>query len=409
MATEYDVLSKQLADRGLDVKAIIGALKAQRIETPSWGYGNAGTRFKVFPEPGAARTIWEKLADAAMVHRLTGVAPSVAIHIPWDRVDDYRALRDYAADLGIRIGAVNPNLFQEPDYKLGSMTNPDPAVRRKATEHMLECVDIAQQVDSDLLSLWFADGTNYPGQDSIRDRKHRMGEVLSEVYQAMPAGMRMLVEYKFFEPAFYHTDLSDWGTAYATCLTLGPQAQVLVDTGHHAQGTNIEHIVAFLLDEQRLGGFHFNDRKYADDDLMVGSINPFQLFLIYHELVEAGRDPRTADSARAVAYMIDQSPNIEPKVEGMIQSITNIQAAYARALVVDHEALHRAQQAGDVLGANRELMRAFDTDVRPLLARAREELDAPAAPIEAYRQSGYARKVAEERGVAMAGTGYAGA
>jgi L-rhamnose isomerase/sugar isomerase len=409
MATDFEILSNQLAGRGVDVRGVVEKLKQQRIETPSWGYGNAGTRFKVFPEPGAARTIWEKLADAAVVHRMTAVSPSVAIHIPWDKVDDYRALRDYAADLGIKIGAVNPNLFQELDYRLGSITHPDAAVRRQAIDHMLECIDIAKELGSNLLSLWFADGTNYPGQDSISERKHRMEESLAEVYRAMPPGMRMLVEYKFFEPAFYHTDLADWGMSYNTCLKLGPQAQTLVDTGHHAQGTNIEHIVAFLLDELRLGGFHFNDRKYADDDLMVGSINPYQLFLIYHELVQAERNPRTAEHARAVAYMIDQSPNLEPKIEGMIQSVTNIQSAYARALLVNYDALLEAQRSGNVLAANRELMRAFDTDVRPLLARAREELDAPPDPIRAYRESGYLRQVAAERGVAVAGAGYSGA
>ncbi len=226
----------------------------------------------------------EKLADAAMVHRLTGVCPSVALHIPWDKVDDWAELKGYAESLGMRIGAINPNLFQDEAYKLGSACHPDAAVRRQAVEHMLECVEIAKATGSTLLSLWFADGTNYAGQDSLRERKHRLLESLRQVYAAMPPEMRMLIEYKFFEPAFYHTDLPDWGTAYAMALKLGPQAQVLVDTGHHPQGTNVEQIVAFLLDEGKLGGFHFNARKYADDDLIVGSVNPFELFLIYNEL-----------------------------------------------------------------------------------------------------------------------------
>ena len=301
-----------LAARGIDVAAVKAALKAQRIETPSWGYGNSGTRFKVFPWPGAARTIQEKLQDAAQVHRLTGIAPSVALHIPWDKVDDWRALREYAASLGLTIGAINPNLFQDDAYRLGSLCHPDARVRRRAVAHILECCQICQETGSTLLSLWLADGTNYAGQDDLRARKHRLQEALAEVYAALPTGVRLLVEYKFFEPAFYHTDLPDWGLAYATCLKLGPQAQVLVDTGHHAHGTNIEYIVAILLDEGRLGGFHFNARKYADDDLIVGSVNPFELFLIFNELVAAEHsgDPTAAACARNVAYMIDQSHNI---------------------------------------------------------------------------------------------------
>ncbi len=357
----YPLLAEQLAARGVDVEAVKAALKAQRVETPSWGYGNSGTRFKVFAWPGAARNLWEKLADAAHVHRLTGICPTVAIHIPWDKVDDWSEVISYADSLGVKIGAVNPNVFQDDAYKLGSICNPDAEVRRQAIDHMLECIEIAKQVDSKLLSLWFADGTNYAGQDSIRARKDRMEEALAEVYAAMPPDMRMLIEYKFFEPAFYHTDLADWGTAYMMALKLGPQAQVLVDTGHHAQGTNIEHIVALLLDEGRLGGFHFNARKYADDDLIVGTVNPFELFLIFNELIAAAQDPDpvVAEGARNVAYMIDQSHNIESKIEAMILSVVNVQTAYAKALLVDRQALAQAQAAGDVLGAHEILAQAY--------------------------------------------------
>jgi L-rhamnose isomerase/sugar isomerase len=397
----YALLASQLADKGLDIEAVKQALKAQRIETPSWGYGDSGTRFKTFAWPGAARDIREKLADAAMVHKLTGICPSVALHIPWDAVDDWAELKAYAESLGVRIDAINPNLFQDDAYKLGSVCHHDPAVRQRATEHMLECVEIAKATGSALLSLWFADGTNYAGQDSLRERKHRLLESLRRVYAAMPADMRMLIEYKFFEPAFYHTDLADWGMAYAVALKLGPQAQVLVDTGHHPQGTNVEHIVAFLLDEGKLGGFHFNARKYADDDLIVGSINPFELFLIYNELAAA------PDAARDVAYMIDQSPNIEPKIEAMVQSVLNVQASYARALIVDRRALAERQAAGDVLGAHRVLTDAFETDVRPLLAQVRVEMGLHPDPIVALKGSGYEQKVAVERGTASgAGGGF---
>ena len=274
----YGQLAESLSARGMSVKAIEAvksALKAQHIETPSWGYGNSGTRFKVFPWPGAARDVYEKLADAAFIHRLTGITPSVALHIPWDKVDDWTALKEYAAEQGVQIGAINPNLFQDDVYRFGSACHPNPAVRRRAVEHMLECTEIMRATGSEILSLWLADGTNYAGQDSIRARKHRLEEALAKIYTALPEGSRMLIEYKFFEPAFYHTDLADWGMAATLARKLGSQAQVLVDTGHHAPGTNVEHIVAFLLDEGLLGGFHFNSRKYADDDLIVGTVNPF--------------------------------------------------------------------------------------------------------------------------------------
>lgn len=395
----YEILRRRLEDCGIDADAVRAALRGQRIETPSWGYGDSGTRFKVFPWPGAARTIWEKIADAALVHRLTRVCPTVAIHIPWDRVDDFGALRREGERLGLGIGAVNPNLFQDEAYRLGSVCHPEARVRQQAVAHMRECVEIAEEVGSHLLSLWLADGTNYPGQDDFRARKHRLTEALGDVYRAMPPSMRMLIEYKFFEPAFYHTDLPDWGLAFALAVRLGPQAQVLVDTGHHAQGTNIEHIVAILLDEARLGGFHFNNRKYADDDVIVGAINPYELFLIYHELATATRDanPAVSACARNVAYMIDQSHNIEGKIEAILVSVENVQTAYAKALLVNHSALWQAQASGDVLGANRLLQEAFQTDVRPLLAVVREEMGAAPDPVAAFRAGGYGERLAAER------------
>jgi len=403
----YESMAGSLSSRGIDVEQVKSKLKAQRIETPSWGYGNSGTRFKVFGWPGAARNVHERLADAAFVHNLTGIAPSVALHIPWDKVDDWEALREYAADLGVRIGAINPNVFQDDEYRFGSCCNADPVVRRKAIDHMLESIEIMRATGSDILSLWFADGTNYAGQDSFRARKRRMEECLAEAYAALPEGGRMLIEYKFFEPAFYHTDLSDWGIAATLARKLGPQAQVLVDTGHHPQGTNVEHIVAILLDEGLLGGFHFNSRKYADDDLIVGTVNPFELFLIYNELITAAsdEDEDVAECARNVAYMIDQSHNIEPKLEAMLQSVLNCQAAYAKALLVDRAELAERQTAQDVLGAYRVLTDAYETDVRPLLAKVREEMGLNPDPIAAYYASDYPTRIANERGSAASSSG----
>ncbi|MGW9035094.1 L-rhamnose isomerase, partial [Streptomyces sp. NPDC055721] len=344
-----------------DIAAVKAALAAQRIETPSWGYGNSGTRFKVFAQPGVPRTPYEKLDDAAQVHAYTGVAPKVSLHIPWDRVDDYAALAAYAKERGLELGAINSNTFQDDTYKLGSVCHPDAAVRRRAVDHLLDCVDIMDATGSADLKLWFADGTNYPGQDDVTARQERLAESLAEVYERLGEGQRMLLEYKFFEPAFYTTDVPDWGTAYAHCLKLGPKARVVVDTGHHAPGTNIEFIVALLLREGRLGGFDFNSRFYADDDLMAGAADPFQLFRIMHEVVRNGGLEPAAD----VAFMLDQCHNIEAKVPAVIRSVANVQEATAKALLVDAEALTAAQRDGDVLAANAVLMDAYDTDVRP--------------------------------------------
>src|ERR671914_1677328 len=379
-------------------ETVLAELLRLEIETPSWGYGNSGTRFHVYPWPGAARNVWERIDDAALVHRLTGCCPSVAIHVPWDRVDDWEDLRRYAEERGIRIGAVNPNLFGEDEYRLGSLCHPSAAVRRRALEHCRECIEIAAEVGSSIVSLWLADGTSYPGQDDLRGRYGRLLSSLEDVYASLPDGTRLLVEYKFFEPAFYSTDLPDWGTAALACRRLGPQAQVLVDTGHHPQGTNVEQIVALLLAEGLLGGFHFNNRKYADDDLMVGAIDPFELFRIMRELAVARTDRGTAEAAAAVALMIDQSHNVEGKIDAMIQSVMNIQTAYAKALLVDAQRLVEAQTAGDVLGAHRIIVEAFETDVRPLLTRLRDELGVSPDPVEAFRVGGYADKRAADRG-----------
>jgi L-rhamnose isomerase / sugar isomerase len=376
-----------------DLTAVKTALRAQRIELPSWAFGNTGTRFKVFAQPGVPRTPQEKIDDAAQVHKFTGVAPTVAVHIPWDKVDDYETLGGHAAAAGVAIGAVNANVFQDDDYKLGSVANPDPRVRRKAVAHLMDCVDIMDATGSRDLKLWFADGTNYPGQDDIRARQDRLAEALAQVYARLGPQQRMLLEYKLFEPSFYTTDVPDWGTSLLHCLALGPRAEVVVDTGHHAPGTNIEFIVALLLRAGRLGGFDFNSRFYADDDLMVGAADPFQLFRILHEVV-------AADALRpeaGIAFMLDQCHNIEPKIPAQIRSVMNVQEATAKALLIDTRALAAAQQAGDVLGASAAFMDAYNTDVRPLLAQLREDMGLDPDPVAAYQRSGYADKIIADR------------
>jgi L-rhamnose isomerase / sugar isomerase len=376
-----------------DLTAVKTALRSQRIELPSWAFGNTGTRFKVFAQPGVPRTPQEKIDDAAQVHKYTGVAPTVAVHIPWDKVDDYAALTGHAAADGVTIGAVNANVFQDDDYRLGSICNPDPRVRRKAVAQLMECVDIMDATGSRDLKLWFADGTNYPGQDDITARQDRLAEALAQVYARLSPQQRMLLEYKLFEPSFYSTDVPDWGTSLLHCLALGPQAEVVVDTGHHAPGTNIEFIVAVLLRAGRLGAFDFNSRFYADDDLMVGAADPFQLFRIMREVV-------AADALRpeaGIAFMLDQCHNIEPKIPAQIRSVMNVQEATAKALLIDTGALAAAQQAGDVLGANAAFMDAYNTDVRPLLAQLREDMGLDPDPIAAYQRSGYAEKIIADR------------
>jgi L-rhamnose isomerase/sugar isomerase len=390
LSNDYDHLMRRLADTGRDVASIESALGAFELETPSWGYGDSGTRFATFQQPGRPRDVFERLQDAAEVHRVTGAAPAVALHFPWDAVDDLAELRRHAEQLGLRIGAVNPNLFQDPDYRLGSVTNADREIRRKALEHLLECVAIAHELGSTAQSLWLADGTNYAGQDDLGARRRRLEECLRELYGALPGQQELLVEYKLFEPAFYATDIADWGSALLICQHLGERARVLVDLGHHAHGANIEQIVTLLAGEDRLGGFHFNNRKYADDDLIVGSVNPFELFLIFCELIATGKAlPRLT---------IDQAHNIEAKVEAITLSVVNLQEAYAKALLIDRAALTGAQDSGDVLGAHELVLDAYRTDVRPLCAKVRAEIGAAEDPVQALRAGGYQQRIAAERG-----------
>jgi L-rhamnose isomerase/sugar isomerase len=385
-----------------DLTAIAPLLDQQAIELPSWAFGNSGTRFKVFAQPGVPRDPFEKIADAAQVHRVTGLAPTVALHIPWDKVDDYAELRRHAEDHGVALGTINSNTFQDDDYKLGSVTHSDPRIRQKAIDHHYECIDIMGETGSRDLKIWLADGTNYPGQDDIRARQDRLADSLAKIYERIGPEQRLVLEYKFFEPAFYHTDVPDWGTAYAQVAALGERAVVCLDTGHHAPGTNIEFIVMQLLRLGKLGSFDFNSRFYADDDLIVGAADPFQLFRIIFEVVRGGG--YGTDSG--VAFMLDQCHNIEDKIPGQIRSVLNVQEMTARALLVDGEALAAAQAAGDVLAANGILMDAFYTDVRPGLAAYREAKGLPADPMAAYAASGYGATIAASRvGGAQAGWG----
>ena len=374
-------------------QAVVATLRSQRIELPAWAFGNSGTRFKVFAQTGVPRDPYEKVADAAQVNRFTGVAPTVALHIPWDKVDDYADLARHAEEQGVGLGTINSNVFQDDDYMLGSVCNPDARVRRKALDHLLACVDVMDAMRSRDLKLWFSDGTNYPGQDDIRGRQDRLAEALAAVHARLGAEQRMLLEYKLFEPSFYTMDVPDWGTAYVQCIAAGPKAKVVVDTGHHAPGTNIEFIVASLIRADRLGGFDFNSRFYADDDLMVGSADPFQLFRIMHEVVQGG----ALNLDAGVAFMLDQCHNIEPKIPGQIRSVMNVQEATAKALLVDADALADAQGSGDVLGANAVFMDAYNTDVRPLLEEVRTGLGLDPDPIAAYARSGYGERIVTDR------------
>ncbi|MCK6475432.1 MAG: L-rhamnose isomerase [Phycisphaerales bacterium] len=366
------------------------------IETPSWGYADTGTRFGKFLQDAAALTIHDKLADAGHVHTLTGCCPSVAVHVLWDFTPGTAPadVKKFAESQGVRIGSINPNVFQDQAYKLGSVANPDPAVRQMAIQHLLDSTRLGEAVGSDTLSLWFADGTNYPGQGHLRRRKRWFAEALQQVHAAMPASMMMLVEYKPFEPAFYHTDIADWGMACALARAAGPRAKVLVDTGHHLPGANIEHIVAFLIDEGMLGGFHFNDRKYADDDLTMGSIDPYQLFRIFYEISLAEHD---LGGPLPIAYMIDQSHNLKPKIAAMIQTVMTAQEYFTKALLVDHHAVARARDSGDIIAAERCFQEAFTTDVRPFLGRYRAARGLPQDPLDAHRQSGYEARAGADR------------
>ncbi|MDR6689223.1 L-rhamnose isomerase/sugar isomerase [Microbacterium sp. 1154] len=380
---------------------ILATLEKQAIELPSWAFGNSGTRFRVFPTPGTPRDAFEKIADAAEVHRLTGLAPSVALHIPWDLVDDFGVLRRHAEDLGVRLGTINSNTFQDEDYKFGALTHHDESIRRKAIEHHLACIDVMDATGSRDLKIWLAEGSNYPGQNDMRDRQDRLNDSLRQIYARLGDDQRLVLEYKFFEPSFYHTDVPDWGTSYVQVASLGDKAMVCLDTGHHAPGTNIEFIVMQLLRLGKLGSFDFNSRFYADDDLIVGAADPFQLFRILVEVVRGGglNNPE-------VAFMLDQCHNIEAKIPGQIRSVLNVQEMTARALLLDRDALAAAQQENDVLTANAIFMDAFSTDVRPALAEWRESRGLPADPMAAYAASDYQTRIAADRvGGTQAGWG----
>lgn len=399
MSTDYEHLAARLTDQGVDVAAVRARLSELVVEVPSWGFGDSGTRFATFLQDGRPRTVIERLEDAAEVQRLSGASSRVALHIPWDAVDDYAQLGREITDRGLTVGTINPNLFQDVDYKLGSITNPDAGIRRKATDHLLECGEIARATGSDALSLWFADGTNYVGQDDLLERRQRMREALQELHGATGSDsggaggnpISLLVEYKLYEPAFYATDLADWGSAALLCREIGERAQVLVDLGHHAHGVNIEQIVAILASYGLLGGFHTNDRRYGDDDLITGSVNPFALFSIFTELTALPQLPRIS---------IDQGHNVETKVEAILRSVLNIQDSYAKALLVDRPALAEAQRDGDVNRAHGLLTDAFATDVRPLTASVREAKGAAADPVAALRDGGYPQKIIDARGKA---------
>ncbi len=380
---------------------VLSELELQAIELPSWAFGNSGTRFKVFGTPGTPRDPFEKIADAAQVNTYTALAPTVALHIPWDKVEDYDVLRRHAEDLGVALGTINSNTFQDDDYKFGALTHEDAAVRRKAIDHHFECIDIMHATGSRDLKIWLAEGSNYPGQADLRGRQDRLNESLRTIYERLGDDQRLVLEYKFFEPAFYHTDVPDWGTSYAQVATLGDKAMVCLDTGHHAPGTNIEFIVMQLLRLGKLGSFDFNSRFYADDDLIVGAADPFQLFRILFEVARGGglNNPD-------VAFMLDQCHNVEDKIPGQIRSVLNVQEMTARALLVDAEALRAAQVSGDVLAANAVFMDAFYTDVRPALAEWRESRGLPADPMAAFAASGYLQQIAADRvGGVQAGWG----
>jgi L-rhamnose isomerase/sugar isomerase len=379
------------------MEKIFEELDELMFELPSWAFSDAGTRFAVFHEEGAARNVFERIEDAALVHQLTGCCPSVALHIPWDRVENWEELREFAEEKGLRIGAINPNLFQDLDYKYGSLTNPSEKIRKKAIAHVMECVDIAEKTGSKVISLWLADGTDYPGQDDFRSRKKRLEESLRYIYENMPADMYLLIEYKFFEPAFYHTDIPDWGMSYLLSEKLGERALVLVDLGHHPQGTNIEYIVATLLSEKKLGGFHLNNRKYADDDLTIASINPYEVFLIFKEIVFAKRDPEISDSAKKVVLMFDQAHITKPKILAMIQSVLIAQELFTKALLIDENRLREAQKNCDVVEAEEILMDAFRTDVRSILKEYRRQKGLPEDPLRAFREGDYIEKRRRER------------
>jgi L-rhamnose isomerase / sugar isomerase len=376
---------------------IFNALETFRIELPSWGFANTGTRFGKFIQPAAATTTEEKFSDAGQVHLLTGVCPTVALHVLWDfpvGVQSADDITKFAARYGVAPGAINPNLFQDQEYKYGSFGNPDPAVRKRALQHTKDSIEIARRLNSRDISMWFADGSNYPGTANIRQHKEWFTEALKESHAELSSQQRLLIEYKPFEPAFYHTDIADWGMALLLARTAGPQARVLVDTGHHYAAQNIEQIVAWLLSENMLGGFHFNDRRYADDDLTLGSIDPYQIFRIFHEIRYFEWETGTQAD---IAYMVDQSHNLKGKIEAMIQTVTVAQELFSKSVLADGRELAAAQKNCDLVRAESVLQDAFATDVRPVIQEWRESKGLPKSPLEAFRQSGYLERITTER------------
>lgn len=393
---QYNILVEQLSEKNIEVESIKEYLKKQVVELPSWAVGNSGTRYGTFLQSGAASNIWEKIDDCAEIQRCLGVTPTMASHVTWDKTEDgnYLPVRDYALQKGMRIGTVHPNTFSGQEFRLGSICSPIAEVRQNTKEHFRKCVDITREMGSKTIGMWLADGTNYPGQDNLRERKHRMQEGLKVLYDAMDSDMTLMLEYKPFEPFFYTTDINDWGMSLLMCQKLGSRAKVLVDLGHHVSGVNIEHIIATLLDEGRLGAFHLNNRRYADDDLIAGTVNPHELFLIFKEIVDAGHDGLN----NQITYMLDQSHNIENSLEGIIYSVMNIQTAYAKALIIDRKQLAIAQEKQDIVESNRILMQAYNTDVEPLLSVVREEIGLiDIDPLRNFREHGYMNKIRSER------------
>ena len=396
LSEKQKILNDELQSKNIDPESVKDALKNLVVELPSWAVGNSGTRYGTFRDKGAARTIWDKIDDCAQIQRVLGTCPVMASHVLWDVTDDgqYTPVREYAKSKGMKIGTVHPNTFAGQEFRYGSLCSPVKEVREQSHKHFVDCVRIAREMGSKVIGMWVADGTNYPGQDSLRERKHRLYEGLKVLYDALDDDMQMVLEYKPFEPFFYTSDVQDWGMSKLMCDKLGDKAKVLVDLGHHLAGVNIEQIISILLDEGKLGGFHFNNRRYADDDLISGTVKPFELFLIFKEIVDAGKDGLDTD----ITYMLDQSHNIEPSIEGIIYSVMNIQTSYVKSLIIDRDALKAAQMNNDTILSNKILMEAFNTDVEPLIAQARLELGLDDVdPIRNYRNSGWAQRIAAER------------
>jgi len=390
------LLEDDLGQRGIDIAAVKAQMKRLVVELPSWAVGNSGTRYGTFRDKGSARTVWDKVDDCTEIQRVLGVCPVMASHVLWDVTDDgqYTPVRKYAEEKGMKIGTVHPNTFAGQELRFGSLCSPIEAVRQQTNEHFVDCVRIAREMGSKVIGMWVADGTSYPGQDNLRERKHRLYEGLKVLYDALDDDMSMVLEYKPFEPFFYTSDVQDWGMSKLMCDKLGDKAKVLVDLGHHLAGVNIEQIISILLDEGKLGGFHFNNRRYADDDLITGTVKPMEMYLIFKEIVDAGMSGLNTD----ITYMLDQSHNIEPSIEGIIYSVMNIQTAHTKALTVDRKALAAAQAENDVILANKTVMDAFNTDVEPLIAQVRSELGlSDANPLRNYRDGGWAKKIAAER------------